>query len=458
ELPATIEVPGNYPTIQAAVDAAVDGDTIIINRGTYRGLGIYVDKAITLTSVAPDDPCTVAATVMDMAGYNGIAIYLGSNCGPGTVISGLTIANAHVWHHDSLDGFYPGDDGFPGGSLTGAGIYVRSGASPVIVNCIIEGARFQAGMAGNGIEGADDPNDPNADPPWHAGDNHGGNGGDGGSSSGGGIYCESYSSPTIRNCRISDCQIMGGDAGNGAAGVTPGSEDSLPSGNGGNGGVGGRGGGVFGGGIYVGYRSTPSIEYCVIENCSATAGNGGNGGNGGAAADPCRGGWGGAGGESGRAYGGGIYFDPESEATVTNCQIINCSATAANAGNGGDYGTAEHGWGGPGYGGGYLGEYWKNSTYGGGVYCGVGGVITFEDCTFQDNTVTGGMSGIGGIGYWGRTMPYYSYVIPSYGAGVFCDAGSVPTFIGCDVIGNQASEVYEAPDPNAPIVTWALIQ
>ncbi|MHC4333395.1 MAG: right-handed parallel beta-helix repeat-containing protein [Planctomycetota bacterium] len=451
ELPATIEVPGNYPTIQAAVDAAVDGDTIIINRGTYRGLGIYVDKAITLTSVAPDDPCTVAATVMDMAGYNGIAIYLGSNCGPGTVISGLTIANAHVWHHDSLDGFYPGDDGFPGGSLTGAGIYVRSGASPVIVNCIIEGARFQAGMAGNGIEGADDPNDPNADPPWHAGDNHGGNGGDGGSSSGGGIYCESYSSPTIRNCRISDCQIMGGDAGNGAAGVTPGSEDSLPSGNGGNGGVGGRGGGVFGGGIYVGYRSTPSIEYCVIENCSATAGNGGNGGNGGAAADPCRGGWGGAGGESGRAYGGGIYFDPESEATVTNCQIINCSATAANAGNGGDYGTAEHGWGGPGYGGGYLGEYWKNSTYGGGVYCGVGGVITFEDCTFQDNTVTGGMSGIGGIGYWGRTMPYYSYVIPSYGAGVFCDAGSVPTFIGCDVIGNQASEVYEAPDPNAPI-------
>ena len=38
----TLKVPGDYATIQAAVDAASDGDTISVKRGTY-GENVVID-------------------------------------------------------------------------------------------------------------------------------------------------------------------------------------------------------------------------------------------------------------------------------------------------------------------------------------------------------------------------------------------------------------------------------
>ncbi|MCK5692541.1 MAG: hypothetical protein KAI08_06815, partial [Bacteroidales bacterium] len=37
--PAILHVPGDHSTIQAAIDAASDGDTILIANGTYSGAG-----------------------------------------------------------------------------------------------------------------------------------------------------------------------------------------------------------------------------------------------------------------------------------------------------------------------------------------------------------------------------------------------------------------------------------
>jgi pectin methylesterase-like acyl-CoA thioesterase len=34
---ATMQVPGDYKTIQAAIDASVDGDTVLVADGTYKG-------------------------------------------------------------------------------------------------------------------------------------------------------------------------------------------------------------------------------------------------------------------------------------------------------------------------------------------------------------------------------------------------------------------------------------
>jgi predicted outer membrane repeat protein len=47
---ATIHVPGDYPTIQEAIDASVHGDTVLVAAGTYVENIDFLGKAITVTS------------------------------------------------------------------------------------------------------------------------------------------------------------------------------------------------------------------------------------------------------------------------------------------------------------------------------------------------------------------------------------------------------------------------
>ena len=49
-LSKTIYVPGNYPTIQQAIDASVNGDTVLVAPGTYKETFDYKQKAITVKS------------------------------------------------------------------------------------------------------------------------------------------------------------------------------------------------------------------------------------------------------------------------------------------------------------------------------------------------------------------------------------------------------------------------
>ena len=93
----------DFDNIQAAIDAAVDGDIIVVGPGTYTGDGNrdidYNGKAITVRSIDPNDPNIVAATIIDCNGteeepHRGF--YFHNSEEANSIIAGLTITNGYA--------------------------------------------------------------------------------------------------------------------------------------------------------------------------------------------------------------------------------------------------------------------------------------------------------------------------------------------------------------------------
>jgi len=119
--------PADFSTIQAAIDDANDGDTVLIADGRYTGAGNRdIDlhgKAITVKSENGPENCIIDCNGTPSEPHRGF--YLHTFEGQDSVLSGLTVTNGYA--------------------VAGGGISCDRG-SPTIENCII--ARNQAEGAG----------------------------------------------------------------------------------------------------------------------------------------------------------------------------------------------------------------------------------------------------------------------------------------------------------------------
>ncbi|KPJ65162.1 MAG: hypothetical protein AMJ43_11230 [Coxiella sp. DG_40] len=209
-------VPGQYPTIQAAINAAVTGDTVLVADGTYKGPGNrnidFLGKAITVRSQSSPENC-----IIDCQNH-GCGFYFRSTEDRNSVIDGFTITN----------GYAP----------FGGGIYCL-GSNPMISNCIIADAIYGSGIYCN-----------NSSPTIN-------NCTITGNSNRGGIFCDN-GSPTINNCIITD-NSAGSGGGICCIRSSPTITNCIISGNRARA-ITGKGGGIFS------YSSSLTIANCVITN------------------------------------------------------------------------------------------------------------------------------------------------------------------------------------------------
>lgn len=223
---ATIRVPADQPTIQAGIDAAEAGDTVLVACGTYLEHNIQMKPGVCLRSETGSSDCVT----IDAEGQ-GRVIYCNAVAST-TKIEGFRITGAYLLHG------------------SGGGINCDNHSFPTIARCL---------FTGNIAEEA----------------------------YGGGLSCHIQSLPTIRECSfvnnragaggavacsedsdplVVDCQFDGNSANSGGAVLCQDSSPTLTDCT-----FFGNRSDDAGGSLYCMYDSQPILVRCTFENNSAGA-------------------------------------------------------------------------------------------------------------------------------------------------------------------------------------------
>ncbi|AQQ72131.1 Fibronectin type III domain protein [Limihaloglobus sulfuriphilus] len=252
-------------------------------------------------------------------------------------------------------------------------------------------------------------------PDHRTSDVDGEDGGDG-SGAAGGAFTMQLASPQVKNTVFENCGVTGGDGQNGESGI-----EEHP-----NGGEGGWAGPAYGGAVFMYANCSPRFENCSFADCYVQGGNGGNGGAG-WVSNGRRVGAGGLGGSWGDYddYGypddmdhdvgarwenqpSGIYFAPNS--WYENPEMYN----------------------------------WRDRAgKGGAVFISNGSNPEFDNCTFENNNATSGLTGVTALGPGdSQARPTQAYRIEAFGGAVYAETNSKPSFIECQFDNNTTNKDF----------------
>jgi hypothetical protein len=320
---------GEYPTIQAAIDAAVNGDTVVVTPGTYTGNGNrdlnFRGKAITLRSIDPDDSDMVAATVIDCQAteydrHRGF--YFHNKESGSTIVDGITITNGYapddigggIRCHvasptirnciikDNTAGIISGSDKNYGG-----GMY-NHWSSPTLINCTFSGNSAQYGGGITNRYGGADPTLLNCTFIRNS------------ARRGGGIHNQEGADPTLTNCTFSANSSTAYGAGmSNLYNSSPTLTNCSFVGNSST---------QMAAGMNNNFDSCPTLANCVFRSNSATYDGGAmsNGNAGRPNLTNCI-----IIGNSAGRYGGAMFCLSNCSATLTNCTFVGNSSSSGRA-------------------------------------------------------------------------------------------------------------------------------
>jgi predicted outer membrane repeat protein len=443
----------DFDNIQAAVDAASDGDEIIVMPGTYTSTATWavvdmLGKAVWLHS--NDGP---EVTIIDCENSRG-GIWCWTGESSETKIEGLTVTNGYggMYCNESspkiTNCIFDNNVAYFYWMSGGGGMY-NDNSSPTLTNCTFSNNSVGSPDGGAQWDGGGGMYNIDSSPILNncifenntAGSIYGG--------SGGGMYNQN-SNPTLTDCTFTGNIALGGTGGYGGGGGAIYNDYSNPTltnctftSNMAKTNYGGDGGGIFdsffcnttltnctftnntatgdGGGV----SSSPNFNQTVLEDCifinNSAGQNGGglyySGGSGNFTSCTFTD-------NVANDFGGGIYGN----GTITDCSFINNTATN---GGGGFYGN------------GVINDcdFSDNSTSngdGGGIFLSYESSLT--NCTLISNNAAqrgGGIFSDEGIE---STLINCSFQMNSsqLGGGLYCDDGGVIDFIDCSFSGNIA--------------------